>query len=169
MNLNSLLAAFALTDYAVIPCLYFTLAASCPVDGLIHPETTPKSPVSHKYLSPPQRFPLDISIKIAIIEKIESARRASGKKEKCASLLSSLLPSCPVPSLFLSPQPPHNTKRPLPRRESQYRSQIHPSHLVTNINFLLSMSIEKQGGKGVFRDAWWDPNYQHDAWSDPNL
>jgi len=28
--------------------------------------------------------------------------------------------------------------------------------------------FSKQGGKGVFRDAWWDPNYQRDAWSGPN-
>ena len=25
-----------------------------------------------------------------------------------------------------------------------------------------------QGGKGVFCDAWWDPNHQRDAWSGPN-
>ena len=52
-------------------------------------------------LSPPQRLPLGIPIKIAIIEKIESARGTS----------------CPARSLFLSPQPPHNPKRPLRRRE----------------------------------------------------
>ena len=53
------------------------------------------------YLSPPQRLPLGIPIKISIIEKIESAR-----------------------SLFLSPQPPHNTKRPLRRREKIYCFRI---------------------------------------------
>ena len=43
-------------------------------------------------LSPPHRLPLGILIKIAIIENSKS-------------------------SLFLSPRPPHNTKRPLRRRE----------------------------------------------------
>ena len=34
-----------------------------------------------------------------------------GKRERAgASLLSSPFPSCPARSLFLSPQPPHNTK-----------------------------------------------------------
>ena len=28
--------------------------------------------------------------------------------------------------------------------------------------------FSEQVGKGVFRDAWWDPNYQRDAWSGPN-
>ena len=41
-----------------------------------------------------------------------------GKREKAeASLLSSTFPSCPARSLFLSPQAPNNTKRPLQRRE----------------------------------------------------
>ena len=44
MNLNSFRAAFALTDYAIIPRLYVTLAASCPVDGLIHPEPSTQEP-----------------------------------------------------------------------------------------------------------------------------
>ena len=68
-------------------------------------------------LSPPQRLPLGIPImfiKIAIIEKIESAQ---GTKAG-ASLLSFPFPSCLGRSLFLSPQPPHNTKRPLWRREA---------------------------------------------------
>ena len=108
---------------------------------------TPRSPV-FQYLSPPQRLPPGIFIRAG----------DDGKREKGASLLCSLFPSCPAPPLFLSPQLPHNTKRTLRRRESQYRSQIHPSDLVTSINCLLIMSIhyqEKQGGKGVFRNAWW--------------
>ena len=36
--------------------------------------------------------------------------RDDGKRETAASLLSSPFPSCPARSLFLSPQPPHNTK-----------------------------------------------------------
>ena len=35
-----------------------------------------------------------------------------------SSLLSSPFPSCPARFLFISPQPPYNTKRPLRRRES---------------------------------------------------
>ena len=87
---------------------------------------TPRSPV-FQYLSPPQRLPPGIFIRAG----------DDGKREKGASLLCSLFPSCPAPPLFLSPQLPHNTKRPLRRRESQYRSQIHPSDLVTSINCLL--------------------------------
>ena len=54
-----------------------------------------------------------------IIEKIESARGTMGRGKRRASLLSSPFPSCPARSLFLSPQPPHNTKRPLRRREDR--------------------------------------------------
>ena len=72
---------------------------------------TKLSRISGIYLSPPQRLPLGILIKISIIEKIESARGTMG---------ASPFPSCPARSLFLSPQPPHNTKRPLRRREGIY-------------------------------------------------
>ena len=61
-------------------------------------------------LSPPQRLPLGIPIKISIIEKIESAGDDGKRETAGASLLSSPFPSCPARSLFLSPQPPHNTK-----------------------------------------------------------
>ena len=45
--------------------------------------------------------------------------RDDGKREKAgASLLSFPFPWCLARSLFLSPQPPHNTKRPLGRREA---------------------------------------------------
>ena len=62
---------------------------------------TKLSRISGIYLSPPQRLPLGIPIKISIIEKIESARGTMG---------TSPFPSCPARSLFLSPPPPHNTK-----------------------------------------------------------
>ena len=67
-------------------------------------------------LSPPQRLPLGIPIKIVIIEKIESAPGTMGRgkrQEPEASLFSFPFSSCPAHSLFLSPHPPHNTKRPL--------------------------------------------------------
>ena len=68
-------------------------------------------------LSPPQRLPLGIPIKIAIIEKIESAPRTMGRGKRREPLFSHP-PSCRAPArcLFLSPQLPHNTKRPLRRR-----------------------------------------------------
>ena len=72
---------------------------------------TKLSRITGIYLSPPQRLPLGIPIKISIIEKIESARGTMG---------TSPFPSCPARSLFLSPPPPHNTKRPLRRREGIY-------------------------------------------------
>ena len=49
---------------------------------------------------------------------MESARGAMGRgKRRKASVLSSPFPSHLGRALFLSPQPPHNTKRPLRRRE----------------------------------------------------
>ena len=61
----------------------------------------------HQELSPPQSFPLGIPEKIAIIQKIESAR-------------GSFHPSYRAPrALFLSPQPPHKNKSTLWRREHQ--------------------------------------------------
>ena len=64
------------------------------------------------------RLPLDIPIKIAIIGKIRKRAGENGKREKAgASLLSFPFPSCLARSLFFSPQPPHDTKRPLRRRE----------------------------------------------------
>ena len=63
------------------------------------------------YLSPQQRLPLGIPIKISIIDKNRKRAGNDGKRETAgASLLSSPFPSCPARSLFLSPQPPHNTK-----------------------------------------------------------
>ena len=62
-------------------------------------------------LSPPHRLPLGIPIKIAIIGKIRKRAGEDGKREKAGtSLLFFPFISCPARSLFLSPQPPHNTK-----------------------------------------------------------
>ena len=141
MNRNSLLAAFALTD-----CGVCTLHSGKP--SLWYPSRAQHQGALYFSTSLLRRGSRRVSIRAG----------DDGKREKGASLLCSLFPSCPAPPLFLSPQLPHNTKRPLRRRESQYRSQIHPSDLVTSINCLLIMSIhyqEKQGGKGVFRNAWW--------------
>ena len=74
--------------------------------------------------SPPQRLPLRIPIKIAKIEKIESARGTI----------------VPAPSLFLSPQPARNTKRPLRRRE--FLSQKH-SIVPTQNYFFIHVSINR--------------------------
>ena len=84
-----------------VHCKQFALQVST---GEIHNaqiDTKLISDFRYIYLSPPQRLPLGIPIKISIIEKIESARRTMG---------TSPFPSCPARSLFLSPQPPHNTK-----------------------------------------------------------
>ena len=59
----------------------------------------------------PQRLPLGIPIKIAIIQKIESARGTMGSGKRREG--SFPFPSCPARCIFLSPQPPYNTKRPL--------------------------------------------------------
>ena len=66
------------------------------------------------WLSPPQRLPLGIPTKIAIIEKNRKRAGHDGKREK----------SWPARSLFLSPQPPHNTKRPVRRRENFWQERI---------------------------------------------
>ena len=55
-------------------------------------------------LSPPQRLPLGIPIKIAIIRKNRKRAGSDGKREKAHSV-------------FLSRQPSRNTKMPLRRRE----------------------------------------------------
>ena len=68
-------------------------------------------------LSPPQRLPLDIPIKIAITKNRKRAGDDWKREKAGVSLLSSPFPSCPARSLFLSPQPPHNIKRSLRRRE----------------------------------------------------
>ena len=66
----------------------------------------------------PQRFPTGYPNKNSNNRKIESARGTMGRgkrREPLLSLLTFHFPSCPG-SLFLSPQPPYNTKRPLRRR-----------------------------------------------------
>ena len=66
------------------------------------------------WLSPPQRLPLGIPIKIAIIEKNRKRAGHDGKREKTWF----------ARSLFLSPQPLHNTKRPPRRRENLWQVRI---------------------------------------------
>ena len=70
-------------------------------------------------LSSPQRLPLGIPIKIAIIEKRNRKRAGDdGKREEAgASLLYFPFSSFSARSLFLFPQSPHNRKSPLRRRE----------------------------------------------------
>ena len=67
----------------------------------------------------PQRFPTGYPNKNSNNRKIDSAQVTMGRgkrREPLLSLLTFHFPSCPG-SLFLSPQPPYNTKRPLRRRE----------------------------------------------------
>ena len=66
------------------------------------------------WLSPPQRLPLGIPIKMAIIEKNRKSAGDDGKREKTWF----------ARSLFLPPQPPHNTKRPVRRRENLWEKRI---------------------------------------------
>ena len=69
-------------------------------------------------LSPSQRLPLGISIKIAIIEKKWKARGGRWEEGKGEKPLFSLPPFHRAPrALFLSPQPPHKTKKLLRRGE----------------------------------------------------
>ena len=78
---------------------------------------TKLSRISGIYLSPPQRLPLGIPIKISIIEKIESARGTMGTSpsHRAPRALFFFLLSLPT-----TQKPPHNTKRPLRRREGIY-------------------------------------------------
>ena len=55
--------------------------------------------------------------------KIESARGTMGRGKRRER--SFPFPSCPARSLFLSPQPPYNKKRPLRRREPPLYPQVH--------------------------------------------
>ena len=66
------------------------------------------------WLSPPTRLPLGIPIKIAIIKKNRKRAGHDGKREKTWF----------ARSLFLSRQPPHNTKRPPRRRENLWQVRI---------------------------------------------
>ena len=84
-----------------VHCKQFALQVSTDEIHNAQIDTKVISDFRYIYLSPPQRLPLGIPIKISIIEKIESARGTMG---------TSPFPSCPALSLFLSPQPPHNTK-----------------------------------------------------------
>ena len=59
--------------------------------------------------------PLNLRLLPPLSENRKSGQRTAHYMAE-VSLLSSPFPSCPARSLFLSPQPPHNTKRPLWRR-----------------------------------------------------
>ena len=84
-----------------VHCKQFALQVSTDEIHNAQIDTKLISDFRYIYLSPPPRLPLGIPIKISIIEKIESARGTMG---------TSPFPSCPARSLFLSPQPPLNTK-----------------------------------------------------------
>ena len=91
---------------------YNVVACRCVLLGVAAQSLTGQT--SEPTFSPPRKLPLGIPIKIAIIEKIESAQGTMGRGKS------------PPPRprfLFLSPQPPYNTKRPLPRRRGANNSQ----------------------------------------------
>ena len=76
------------------------------------------SPKSLSFAEAPAGYPYYI-YKNSNNRKNRKRAGDDGKREKAgASLLSFPFPSCLARSLFLSPQPPHNTKRPLGRREA---------------------------------------------------
>ena len=85
-------------------------------------KTPPVAININELLTPPQRLPLGIPIKIAIIEKIESARGTMGRGKR--PLFSLPLPIVLRALSFFSPQLPHNTKRPLRRRENEMQKII---------------------------------------------
>ena len=80
-----------------------------------------------------------------------------GKREKAgASLLSFPFPSSPARSLFLSPQPPHNTKRPL--RRGQHSLTFRRKALLSSAGADRLSILFKHGkwlSKLVFRHAVW--------------
>ena len=92
---------------------------------------------AHTDLSPPQRNPLSIPIKIGVLEGKNTTRAVDyGKREKAGTrshFLSLPFPSSPARFLFSSPQPPSDTKRPLRAEESEHRDL--PDKLHFKINF----------------------------------
>ena len=98
-----------------LPCKNYICSTQIKMRGL---EDTVYTTVSTSLrLSPPQRLPLGIPIKISIIDNNRKRAGNDGKRETAgASLLSPPLPSCPARSLFLSPQPAHN-----PNASPQYK------------------------------------------------
>ena len=77
------------------------------------------------WLFPPQRLPLGIPYENNNNRNNRKRAGDDGKREKAVtSFLSSPFPSFPAHSLFLSPQPPHNIKRPLRRRELTWRTPV---------------------------------------------
>ena len=68
-----------------------------------------------------------------------------------SSLLSSPFPSCPTRFLFISPQPPYNTKRPLRRREFRIRKvQLGPVSR-TSRNVLVTFRARNQIFKSKYK------------------
>ena len=116
-------------------------------------------------LSPPQKLPLGILIKIAIIEKkIESARGTTGRgkrRDPEVSLLSFPFPSCSLRSLFFSPQPPHNTERPLRRRERQ-RSHLVPEQ-GARVRYSLDTNVNTPFFKYTSRNSDTVPEYKFET------
>ena len=82
------------------------------------------------YFSPPQRLPLGIPIKISIIDKNRKRAGNDGKRET----------ACPARSLFLSPQPPHNTKASPQYKEAsaEERANVPKSELAKGVSLLRS-------------------------------
>ena len=79
-------------------------------------------------LSPPQRFRLGIPIKIAITEKIDSARGTIGRGERRekASLLSSPFPLFPARCLsFFSPAPQQHKETSAEERDIRMKNHFH--------------------------------------------
>ena len=96
------------------------------------------------YSTPPQRLPLGIPVKIAIIEKNKKRAGHDGKREKDSLPLFSLSSSHHAPrSPFLSPQPPYNTKRPLWRRETGLCARIPKKNPEKGTKFSASLSEPK--------------------------
>ena len=98
-------------------------------------------------LSLPQRLPLGVPIKIANINEKLNARGGAGEtmgRGERASLLSFPFPSCSGRFLFLSFQPPCDTKRPISRGKSLYGARAFqykptsissPHQIVIKLNF----------------------------------
>ena len=85
-------------------------------------EISQRSKVQTQIKDPSENLiPLGIPIKTAVTEKNRKHLGDNRNREKVGAF--SLSPShlCPALSIFLSPQPPHNTKRPLQRREHRGR------------------------------------------------
>ena len=77
------------------------------------------------WLSSPQRLPLGIAYENNNNRKNRKRAGDDGKREKAGTaFLSSHFQWFSAHFLFLSPQPPHNTKRPLRRRKLTWRTPV---------------------------------------------